>query len=96
MLRRAAKDGILQVTVPLGGLSRDNVGGWNALEEMANWNAILFLKRAQREEEERETNSKRALSDSCRRRQQLERLEEAYALGLARTTTPRTQLARAR
>ena len=56
MLRRAAKDGILQVTVPLGGLSRDNVGGWNALEEMANWNAILFLKRAQREEEESETN----------------------------------------
>ena len=62
VLRRAAKDGILQVTVPLGGLSRDNVGGWNALDEMANWNAILFLKRAQREEEEgRETNSKRAL-----------------------------------
>ena len=61
VLRRAAKDGILQVTVPPGGLSRDNVGAWNALEELANWNAILFLKRAKREEEEREKNSTRAL-----------------------------------
>ncbi|XRB20949.1 hypothetical protein RI054_26g107980 [Pseudoscourfieldia marina] len=61
VLRRAAKDGILQVTVPPGGLSRDNVGAWNALEELASWNAIIFLKRAQREEEEREKNGTRAL-----------------------------------
>ena len=34
----------------------DNIGAWNALEELTTWSAIILLKRSKREEEERKTN----------------------------------------
>ena len=48
--------GTLPTAGPRARLSHDNIGAWNALEELTTWSAIILLKRSKREEEERKTN----------------------------------------